>query len=204
MLTPEGYRGLREARNAFDEGPAWRSSVTLYKQADYEESDAVAKRRLSVAYLEAVRAGFSPAIEIVVPYETSTPKCLSISVRQLDSGRPTSLRSWHYYPVFFDSGSAVVDTKAMSALKLYAATYEPGMRVILHGFTDTAGSRDANVALSQRRLDAVTDAFISLGIQFQDIETTAYGETNLMRPTADGVSYWLNRRVSIDMRMRPR
>jgi len=96
VLTPEGYRGLREARNAFDEGPAWRSSVTLYKQADYEESDAVAKRRLSVAYLEAVRAGFSPAIEIVAPYESSTPKCLSISVRQLDSGRPTSLRSWHY------------------------------------------------------------------------------------------------------------
>lgn len=75
---------------------------------------------------------------------------------------------------------------------------------MLHGFTDTAGSPEVNLVLSRRRIDAVTDAFIRLGVQVQDIETTAYGETYLMKPTADGVSYWMNRRVGIDMRVQPR
>lgn len=203
ILTPEGYLALREARAAFEQEPAWRSSVTLYRQANYNEDDPVAKARLAVAYVEAIRAGFSPAMEILAPYESAAPSCLSISVSRLEPGRPPSLRSWHYYPVFFDSGSAMVDPKAISALRTYAATYQPGMRVVLHGFTDTAGSSDANLALSQRRLDAVTDAFIRLGVQIQDIETTAHGETNLMKPSANGTSYWMNRRVWIDMRMRP-
>ena len=204
VLTPEGYRALREAREAYEHGPAWASTVTLYAQPGYDEADPAAKERLTIAYLEVIHAGFSPAIEILKPYESAEPRCVSISVRRLEAGRPPSLRTWHYYPVFFDSGSAVVDPKAMSALRVYAATYQPGMRVVLHGFTDTAGSPEVNLALSRRRIDAVTDAFIRLGVHARDVETTAYGETNLMRPTADGVSYWMNRRVGIDMRMQPR
>ncbi|MDQ1192929.1 outer membrane protein OmpA-like peptidoglycan-associated protein [Brevundimonas vesicularis] len=204
VLAPEGYRGLRDAHEAFNQGPPGRSSVTLYRQVINDGGDSVARQRLSAAYVEAVRAGFSPAIEILSLYESSAPNCFSIAVRRLAPDRPPALRTWHYYPVFFDSGSAVVDAKAMSALRLYAATHQPGMKVVLHGFTDTAGSRDTNMALSQRRLDAVTGAFIRLGIHFEDIETTAYGEMNLMKPSADGVSEWMNRRVSIDMRMRPR
>lgn len=204
ILTPEGYRALREAREAFDKETAGRSSVTLYRQADYDEGDLVAKQRLTVVHLEAVRAGFSPAIEVLSPYESSAQNCLSISVRRLAPDRPPIVTTWHYYPVFFNSGSAVVDLEAMSALRIYASTYQPGMRVVLEGFTDTAGSRDANLALSRRRLDAVSDAFILLGIHVQDIETTAYGETNLMKPSPDGKSECMNRRVAINMWMRPR
>lgn len=204
ILTPEGYRALREARETFEQEPGWRSSVTLYRQMNYDENDPVSEERLAIAYVEAVRAGFSPAMEILTPYESVAPNCLSISVRRFEAGRPPSLRSWHYYPVFFDSGSAVVDLKAMSALRVYAATYRPGMRVVLHGFTDTVGSPASNLALSQRRIDAVADAFIRLGIHVNDIETTAYGEANLMKPSADNTPVPMNRRVWIDMRLPPR
>ena len=81
VLTPEGYRALREAREAYEQGPAWASTVTLYAQPGYDEADPAAKERLTVVYLEVIHAGFSPAIEILKPYESAEPRCVCSSAQ---------------------------------------------------------------------------------------------------------------------------
>jgi outer membrane protein OmpA-like peptidoglycan-associated protein len=199
ILKPEAYRALREAHAAMEAAPRFSSVATLQRQADYDEADPVAVERSRVVYLEAIRAGFSPAIEILTPYETGMSECAAITIRGLDRRAP--LRMWHYYGVFFDSGSAVLDPRGWIQLQTYAATYRRGMRVILDGYTDTSGGVGPNLALSRRRVDAVADAFIRLGVHEEDIERNAYGETRRAKPTPDETAEPLNRRVWIDMRL---
>lgn len=197
-LSSAGYEGLRSAHTAFEEAPAWRASVTLYRQASYRDDDRLAVERTNTALIEAVRAGLSPTIAVLIAYEPLAEGCLAIGVRRHDTPQPPALR--HYHGVFFDNGSANVDRKWDFRLRLYAATYRPGTRVILQGYTDTLGSPEANFALSRKRAEAVADAFLRLGVRAEDIEVMAYGETNLMKASADEASEYMNRRVWIEMR----
>ena len=65
------------------------------------------------------------------------------------------------------------------------------------GNTDTSGSSAYNQALSERRARVVRDALIARGIDASMITTEALGETNLAKPTPDGVREPLNRRSEI-------
>ena len=65
------------------------------------------------------------------------------------------------------------------------------------GHTDTSGSTAYNMGLSQRRADVVRDALVSRGIDASTITTQARGETDLAKPTRNGVREPLNRRTAV-------
>ena len=67
------------------------------------------------------------------------------------------------------------------------------------GHADTSGSAAYNVRLSQRRAATVRDALVSQGVTGGAITTEGRGETDLARPTADGVREPLNRRATINI-----
>ncbi|MEH6665231.1 MAG: OmpA family protein, partial [Brevundimonas sp.] len=67
------------------------------------------------------------------------------------------------------------------------------------GHTDTSGSAQYNVGLSQRRARTVADALVAQGVSGGVIQLDARGENDLARPTADGVREPLNRRATIDI-----
>lgn len=69
--------------------------------------------------------------------------------------------------------------------------------VVVSGNTDTSGSSAYNQALSERRARVVRDALIANGVPADRVRTEAYGETNLAKPTADGVREPLNRRSEV-------
>lgn len=65
---------------------------------------------------------------------------------------------------------------------------EPGTRVVIEGHTDYIGTPDYNVALGERRANAVRDYLVSKGVDQAAIETRTYGETQPAEAneTADG------------------
>jgi len=65
------------------------------------------------------------------------------------------------------------------------------------GHTDTSGSAQYNMGLSERRASVVRDALVARGIAATSIQTEARGETDLAKPTRDGVREPLNRRSTI-------
>ena len=67
------------------------------------------------------------------------------------------------YVVLFDTGSAALSNQAMSTIQQAAATYRSrsGANVLVAGHTDTVGSPDYNMVLSQRRANAVTASLVS-------------------------------------------
>ncbi len=77
----------------------------------------------------------------------------------------------------------------------YASTGQTS--VTLAGHADKSGKPDYNLALSQRRADAVKDYMTKKGVAPGVITTEAFGETRPLVDTADGVREPQNRRVEI-------
>jgi outer membrane protein OmpA-like peptidoglycan-associated protein len=73
----------------------------------------------------------------------------------------------------------------------------PKRNVMVEGYTDSSGSTDANLALSQRRADAVQSALISNGITPQRITTKGYGVEDPVAGKASKSGRQQNRRVEI-------
>jgi outer membrane protein OmpA-like peptidoglycan-associated protein len=74
--------------------------------------------------------------------------------------------------------------------------------VVVVGHTDTSGSTAYNEGLSERRASVVRDALVERGIAAASITTDARGETDLARPTGDGVREPLNRRTAVTISFR--
>ena len=101
--------------------------------------------------------------------------------------------------VFFDWDRSVITPEAAAILdraaEQYAATGQTS--VTLAGHADKSGKPDYNVALSQRRADAVKAYMTGKGVAAGVISTEAFGETRPLVDTADGVREPQNRRVEI-------
>ena len=101
--------------------------------------------------------------------------------------------------VFFDWDRSVITPEAAAILDRaadqYASTGQTS--VTLAGHADKSGKADYNVALSQRRADAVKDYMTKKGVAPGVITTEAFGESRPLVDTADGVREPQNRRVEI-------
>ena len=65
------------------------------------------------------------------------------------------------------------------------------------GYTDTSGTAQYNMGLSERRAKSVAAQLVADGVPESAIEIHAYGETHLLVPTGPGVREPQNRRVEI-------
>jgi peptidoglycan-associated lipoprotein len=102
-------------------------------------------------------------------------------------------------PVHFAYDDATVraaDQAALDRFASVAAKYYPGSNVTVEGFADPAGSVEYNLALSQRRADAVRSYITSRGLDASLVNTVGYGESRLVRNASrDQPGAELNRRV---------
>ena len=101
--------------------------------------------------------------------------------------------------VYFASGSATLSQESMATIQQVAANYRSAgnATVTLTGHTDTVGSQDFNMALSQRRADAVRNALVRAGVPAAAITAGGQGEASLPVQTADNVDERRNRSVDI-------
>lgn len=99
---------------------------------------------------------------------------------------------------YFDFDSSNLRPDAIEALNAHIAALQGNDRnVRLEGHTDERGTREYNMALGERRANAVRDYMVANGIASYRIESVSYGEE---RPVAygSGESNWAqNRRVEL-------
>ncbi len=111
-----------------------------------------------------------------------------------DPASPLSKRS-----IYFDFDSYVVRDEYRPVIGAHAA-YLKGSRnarVIIQGNADERGSREYNLALGQKRAEAVRKYFAVLGVQDSQLEAISFGEE---KPHSVGTSeqdYAENRRADI-------
>ncbi len=101
--------------------------------------------------------------------------------------------------VLFDTGRAELKPGAARPIEQITAflNEHPERRVQIEGFTDSQGSDDYNLELSQKRADAVAMAIIQRGIDAQRVRAMGYGEEFPKASNTDAGSRQLNRRVEI-------
>ena len=103
-------------------------------------------------------------------------------------------------PVHFAYDNAAVRPDDEAALARFASVvqkYYGGSTITVEGFADNAGTERYNLALSQRRADAVRDYLVGHGLEQAQLKTVGYGKTRQVRPGAagDAPGAELNRRV---------
>jgi peptidoglycan-associated lipoprotein len=111
-----------------------------------------------------------------------------------DPANPLSKKS-----IFFDFDSFVVKSEFQPVVEAhgkYLATTK-GRRIMVEGHTDERGGREYNLALGQKRAEAVKQRLMLLGATDSQIETVSFGEEK-PRATGSNEEAWAqNRRADI-------
>ena len=113
------------------------------------------------------------------------------------SGGPVFVLDESFKVIYFDFDESFLSSSAVQALQANVAVLKakPEMNVILAAHTDDRGTTEYNIALSQRRGDAVKAHATSLGIDASRMSVVPYGKE---MPASHGTreqDYALNRRV---------
>lgn len=100
---------------------------------------------------------------------------------------------------YFDFDKSELKPEAREALVYHANQLKanPSRRIRLEGHADERGTREYNLALGERRAQAVERYLVVQGVSASQIETISYGEE---RPAATGTTeaaYSRNRRVEL-------
>lgn len=114
-----------------------------------------------------------------------------------DMGGPqASIANRTYY---FDFDSNVVhdsDKSAINANANYLLAHSDA-KVIVEGHTDPRGSREYNIALGERRANAVAEILEAKGVNRSQIRVVSYGAQRLAADGRDEESYRQDRRAVI-------
>ena len=101
--------------------------------------------------------------------------------------------------IYFEFDDATIKDQYRPIIEAHAKYLQVNRnaRVTLQGNTDERGTREYNIALGQRRADAVKKMMVLLGAQEIQIETVSFGKEKPRREGHDETSWNENRRVDI-------
>lgn len=111
-----------------------------------------------------------------------------------DPASPLSKRS-----VYFDFDSYVVKPEYRPMLEAHAGYLQSkrDARVILQGNADERGSREYNLALGQKRAEAVRKSLAVLGVSDSQMEAISFGEEKPRNEASTEEAYAENRRTDV-------
>ncbi len=98
--------------------------------------------------------------------------------------------------IYFDYDSFVVKDEFKPLVEAHARFLlgNPNMKMLIQGSADERGSREYNLALGQKRADAVRRALTLLGAKDSQIEAVSLGEESPKNPGHDEAAWAENRR----------
>jgi len=101
--------------------------------------------------------------------------------------------------IYFDYDSSEIRSDFNDMLRAHARqlAQNPNMRVRLEGHADERGSREYNIALGERRAQAVRQVLQLQGASSTQLSTVSYGEERPVELGHDDTSWAKNRRVEL-------
>jgi peptidoglycan-associated lipoprotein len=101
--------------------------------------------------------------------------------------------------VYFDFDSFVIRDEFKPLIDGHAKvlTAQRGRKLVVEGHTDERGSREYNLALGQKRADAVVRSLTLLGVQQGQVEAVSFGEERPAATASDEAAWAKNRRAEL-------
>jgi peptidoglycan-associated lipoprotein len=120
----------------------------------------------------------------------------------VSSGNPADDGILHVWPrdvtdrVFFDLDKAVVRPEGRDVLAKWVVFLKshPNDKLLIEGHSDERGTREYNLALGERRADALKEYLLANGIQADRIQTVSYGKERPAVLGSNEAAYAQNRR----------
>ncbi|MGE5503717.1 MAG: OmpW family outer membrane protein [Actinomycetota bacterium] len=201
------YQGI--AGVAYDINSNWavKADYRYFATADVKVRDPSDRYPMTVEYHDhAVMLGFTykfgkPATQTAAapPPKPVAPVVPAAAKTVAAAPAVAQASAQRTFTVNFGFNSASLDGTAKGILTQAVATAKAGgpTRISVTGHTDRVGSDAYNMALSQRRAEAVRDYMVTMGLPAGQIAVYAMGEREPLVPTRDGVREARNRRVEI-------
>jgi len=101
--------------------------------------------------------------------------------------------------VYFDYDSFVVKPEFQSVIVAHAKFLrdQPTRKAAIEGHTDERGGREYNLALGQKRAEAVRNALSILGVSQNQMEAVSFGKEKPVVAGSDEAAFAKNRRAEI-------
>jgi peptidoglycan-associated lipoprotein len=101
--------------------------------------------------------------------------------------------------IYFDYDSYVVKEEFKATVEAHAKylVANKGRKILVQGNTDERGGREYNIALGQKRAEAVRKALALLGVSEAQVEAVSLGEEKPKATGSDEASWAENRRSDI-------
>ena len=106
------------------------------------------------------------------------------------------------HTVYFDYDSFVIRSEFQGLVEASAKQIQanPALRIAVEGHTDERGGREYNLALGQKRADAVRRALTLLGVSESRIESVSFGKEKPAVVGSTEAAMEKNRRAEISIR----
>ena len=103
--------------------------------------------------------------------------------------------------IYFDFDSFVIQDQYRSIIEVYAKVLssDKSKRLVIEGHTDERGGREYNLALGQKRAEAVASAIVLLGATPSQIESVSFGKERPAVAGSDEASMAKNRRAELKL-----
>lgn len=99
---------------------------------------------------------------------------------------------------YFEFDKAILRPEARAALDIHAQRLRGTSRQVrLEGHADERGTREYNMALGERRANAVKEYLVIQGVSSDNLEVISYGEERPAQLGSDEQSWSMNRRVEM-------
>jgi peptidoglycan-associated lipoprotein len=101
--------------------------------------------------------------------------------------------------IYFDFDQSTIKPEFRIALNSHAAYLSQNLsaRIVLEGHADERGTREYNIALGERRGNAVSRYLVVQGVSIEAIEVVSFGEERPVNSGSDSASLSENRRVEV-------
>jgi peptidoglycan-associated lipoprotein len=101
--------------------------------------------------------------------------------------------------VYFDYDSFVIKPEFQGIVAAHARFLraQPNRKVAIEGHTDERGGREYNLALGQKRAEAVRDALAILGVTAGQMEAVSFGKEKPVVAGSEEAAFAKNRRAEI-------
>jgi peptidoglycan-associated lipoprotein len=99
--------------------------------------------------------------------------------------------------LYFETDSAVLTAEAQKYAQMQACWIKayPQHTITIEGHADERGTREYNLALGERRADALMRYYIALGVDPRRLKTISYGKERPICTEADEACWSRNRRT---------
>jgi len=139
-------------------------------------------------------AGTAPA--------AAAPSSSGVAAVDLTAQNPQASAPAEKRLVYFDYDSFVIKPEFQSVIAEHAKALksQAGRKAVIEGHTDERGGREYNLALGQKRAEAVVSALAVLGVPSGQLEAVSFGKEKPAVQGADEAAFAKNRRAEVRYR----